>query len=185
MPNRELANIFFPFDISILSNPMTNNNIIMNIDMDNPRGKIVNASANSSRKSSTHSSVSSIERMEAQNNNSSWADQVNEFNKLQGFSLSYASPKIGDDNTNNKATRPANMLNPHEEDIININMNMCFSQELDSSSIPYEKNYHMSFKFIYAEDTFLQWCCHYNIYNTSLPSMMAIFLQHILIAMMQ
>jgi len=108
-PNRELADTLFPFDISILSNPMTNNNMNMNIDMNNPRGRTVNASANSSRKSSTHSSVSSIsyiERMEAQNNNPSQADQVDEFNKSQGFSLSYASPKVEDDNTNNKATRP-------------------------------------------------------------------------------
>ena len=49
----------------------------------------------------------------------------------------------------------ANMLNPHEEGIININMNMCFSQELDSSSIPYEKNCHMSVKSTNTEDTFL------------------------------
>ena len=65
---------------------------------------------------------------------------MDEFNKSQGFSLSYPSPKVRDNNTKNKATGPANMPNSHEEGVISINMNMCLPQGLDSSSIPYEEN---------------------------------------------
>jgi len=75
---------------------------------------------------STHSSVSFIlyiKRIEVQNNNLSWTDQVDEYNNLQEFFLFYTSPKVGDDNTNNEATRLANMPNLHEEDINNTNTN--------------------------------------------------------------
>jgi len=88
-----------------------------------------------------HSSVSSIpyvKKIEEQNNNLSWVDQINEFNKYQGFSLSYADSKVGEVNTHNKATIPSNISNPHGEDVNNCSINMCISQKLETSSIPYE-----------------------------------------------
>jgi len=38
-PNRELANTLFPFDTSTLFNPMVQNNINMDMDIDTPRGR--------------------------------------------------------------------------------------------------------------------------------------------------
>ena len=78
--------------------------------------------------------------MEVQNNNPSWANQVNKYNNLQGFSLSYTSPKIRNNNTNNEATRLANMPNPHGKGINNTNMNTCISQGLNFSFILYMEN---------------------------------------------
>jgi len=96
-PNRELANTLFPFDTSTLFNPMVQNNINMDMDIDTPRGRSAIPSANNSRELLAHSSVSSIpyvERMETQSNNPSWADQV-ELNELQELTLSYANPEVG------------------------------------------------------------------------------------------
>ena len=88
----------------------------MNMDMDinTLRGRLVNSSANSSRELLAHSSVSSIpciERMEAQSNNPSWANQVEELNKLQRFTLFYANLKVGEINITNKAIGSKNTLN--------------------------------------------------------------------------
>ncbi|KAL9712961.1 hypothetical protein Ac2012v2_004202 [Leucoagaricus gongylophorus] len=99
-PNRELANTLFPFDTSTLFNPMVQNNINMDMDIDTPRGRSAIPSANNSRELLAHSSVSSIpyvERMETQSNNPSWADQV-ELNELQELTLSYANPEVGEIN---------------------------------------------------------------------------------------
>ena len=96
-PNRELANTLFPFDTSTLFNPMVQNNINMDMDIDTPRGR---SAIHNSRELLAHSSVSSIpyvERMETQSNNPSWADQV-ELNELQELTLSYANPEVGEIN---------------------------------------------------------------------------------------
>ena len=90
-PNRELVNTPSPFDTSIFSSPMVQNNMNMNIDVDTlrvgPSILVLTALENC-----WHIQVSSIpyvERMEAQNNNLSCADQVEEFNELQELTLSY------------------------------------------------------------------------------------------------
>ena len=80
---------------------MVNNNNNIDMEIDTPRERSVNSSINSSRESSTHSNVSSIpyvERMEAQNNNPSWTDQVNKHIDSQGSYLSYTDPKVREDN---------------------------------------------------------------------------------------
>jgi len=73
--NREITNTSFPFDTSILSmTPMVQNNMNINISIDTPRDRSINSSANNSKKSLAHSIISSIsyvERIEAQNNNPS------------------------------------------------------------------------------------------------------------------
>jgi len=56
------------------------NNMNMNIEIDTPRVQSAMSSTNNSRELLVYSSISSIsyiERIEAQNNNLSWADQVN------------------------------------------------------------------------------------------------------------
>jgi len=95
-PERDLANIPFPFDIYNFSNPMVQNESSMDMDIDTPRGRSTSSSANSSRESSTHSNLSSIpyyERMEDQSNKLSWDEQV-ELNEKEEFTLSYATPKV-------------------------------------------------------------------------------------------
>ena len=62
--NRELTNILFFFNISILSISIAHNNKNTNIDIDTLRDRSVNASTNGSRKLSTHSSISFILYME-------------------------------------------------------------------------------------------------------------------------
>jgi len=129
VPNRELVNTLFSFDISILSIPIAYNNKNIDIDIDTLRGRLVNVSTNGSRESLTYSNVpfiSYMKRMEAQNNNSSWTNQVDKYNGLQGFSLSYTTSKIEDNNTN-KATELVNMPNSHEESINNTNKNTYIS----------------------------------------------------------
>ena len=86
------------------------------------------------------SSIFYIEKIKAQSNNPSWANQVEELNKSQRSTLSYTNPKIGKNNTTNKATGLKNTLNPYEECVNNTNTNMCLPQELDSSSILYLEN---------------------------------------------
>jgi len=102
----------------------------MNMDIDTLRSRSVNANTNGSRESSTHSSIyfiSYIERMEAQNNNSAWTNQVDEYNDLQEFSLSYTTSKIKNNNTNNKATELENTPNLHRKNINNTNTNTYIS----------------------------------------------------------
>jgi len=76
---------------------MANYNSLMNVDIEPPRGRTNFLSAVSSREPSNHSSISSIpyvERMEIQNDNPSWADQVEESEQVtasQELRLSYAS----------------------------------------------------------------------------------------------
>jgi len=56
VPNRELANTYFPFIFSLPSNPQIHNNIAMDIDINTPKDWSINFSTNNSRESSTHSS---------------------------------------------------------------------------------------------------------------------------------
>jgi len=90
-----------------------------------------------------YSSVSSIfyiEKIKAQSNNPSWANQVEELNKSQRSTLFYTNPKIGKNNTINKAIGLKNTLNPYGECVNNTNTNMYLPQGLNSSSILYLEN---------------------------------------------
>ena len=92
VPNRELVDILFPFNTSIFSTLIVQNNMNIDIDVNIPKYKSIYSSTNISRELLVHSSISSIlyvEKIKAQNNNSSWTNQVKEFNELQGFTLSY------------------------------------------------------------------------------------------------
>jgi len=74
VPNRELANTLYPFITSTHFNPSKQYNINMDMEIDTPRGRSANASANSSRAVSAHSGISFIlyvKRMEAQSKNPS------------------------------------------------------------------------------------------------------------------
>ena len=115
------------------------------MEINTSRGKLANASANSSRAMSVHSSVSSItyvERMEAQNKNSSWADQVEEqeTDNLQRLMLYYANSEVGDNTTYNEATDVENMLIPNSKSINNIDMDIYHLHGLKSSFIPWKIN---------------------------------------------
>ena len=60
-PNRELANILFPFTTDIQNNSRTlSTTVLMNIEVDMPRGRSFVASPNNPRESSTHSNILSI-----------------------------------------------------------------------------------------------------------------------------
>ena len=76
-PNREIVNNnSFSFK-SAMSHSKESNNTSEDINMDKPRGRSISSSPNLSRKSSTHSVLSSIpyvDRMEAQSNDPSWAN---------------------------------------------------------------------------------------------------------------
>jgi len=82
VPNRELANTQFPFDISLTSNPqvyLDTLNMEDNIDMGPPRGRSQVNSKNNSRDLSIISITSSKsyhKHMEIQNYNQSWCNQV-------------------------------------------------------------------------------------------------------------
>lgn len=86
----------------VFDTTMVDKNGYMDVDGEPPRGRSNCPSNNiSSRDSSAHSSVSSIpyvERMEIQNNDLSWADQVDASEQIdtsQRVELSYATPKEG------------------------------------------------------------------------------------------
>ena len=81
--NRELANTLFLFssNTSIFFRAINHNN--MDIEVDTPRRRLTSSSVNVFKESLAHSSIlfiSYVNRMEAQNNDPSWADQVEEFN---------------------------------------------------------------------------------------------------------
>ena len=112
--NRELANIFSSFKNSLLSNLLAHNNMNTNMKINTPKGQSNVFSTNNSRKLSMYLSVlfiSYAERIQALNNSSFWANQV-ENNKFQRFSLFYVSLKIGNIDKANEATVITNMLEP-------------------------------------------------------------------------
>jgi len=85
-----------------------------NMKINTPKGQSNVFSTNNSRKLSMYLSVlfiSYAERIQALNNSSFWANQV-ENNKFQRFSLFYVSLKIGNIDKANEATVITNMLEP-------------------------------------------------------------------------
>jgi len=80
---------------------MESNCVSEDVNIEVPRGRTNCSSINSSREPSNHSNVSSISyniRMEAQNNNLTWAEQMN---SSQEFQLSYVYPNVEDSNSQN------------------------------------------------------------------------------------
>ena len=77
-----------------MSNPVEANHISENINMKELRGRSMNSSRNMSRVLLNHSDISSIsyvERIEAQSNNIFWFNQT----ELENFQLPYVSPNEG------------------------------------------------------------------------------------------
>ena len=128
------------------------------MDIDTPRGRSASSSTNSSRVLSAHSDLSSIpyhERMEVQSNKLTWDEQV-DLNEREDFSLSYASPKVGENKPANEATdhtpkdgeqrsnikvsTPNNTPIPQGEGAAINNMNTCTPRYLETTTIPYEDN---------------------------------------------
>ena len=59
----------------------------MDMDIDTSRDRSTTSSANLS-------SIPYVKRIEAQSNNTSWAEQV-KLNKMKEITLSYTTPKVG------------------------------------------------------------------------------------------
>ena len=127
VPNRELANIHFPFVFSLPSNPQVQHNIAIDININTQRGQSINSSTKNSKKSLAHSSVFSIaytNRVQAFNNSLFQDNQVKN-SKSCKITLSYANLEVGESNQANEATATITMLEPHEASANNIDMNMC------------------------------------------------------------
>ena len=116
VPNREIVNKFFPCNILAMSNSVEVHNLSEDINMDETRGRSIALSPISSRATSTHSNalyIPYVDRMEAQNNNSSWFNQTEQEN----FQLLYASLKRGnsDDQNRNQVSVAADPTNNMRE----------------------------------------------------------------------
>ena len=112
VPNREIANKLFLFNILAMSNSVEVHNLSEDVNMDKTRGRFMALSPISSRATSTHSNASSIpyvNRIEAQNNGYFWFNQTEQEN----FQLLYASLKRGnsDDQNRNQVSMVANYTN--------------------------------------------------------------------------
>jgi len=124
---RDLANTYFPLNLSLLSNPPAYNNINIDIEINIPKGWSNISSTKNSRKLLVNSSTLSVlyaERMLAFNNSSSWAEQV-KHTEFQGLSLSYVSLKTEDTAKANKAIVIANTSESQEECVNSVDMNTC------------------------------------------------------------
>jgi len=89
VPNKEPANTLLPSVTNIASSSMVHNNMNMDMDVNTSRGRSINSSIDELSAHSSLSSIFYIERMEAQSNNLSWANQVDKFDKYQRLSLFY------------------------------------------------------------------------------------------------
>ena len=142
-----------------MSNSVEVHNLSEDVNMDETRGRSMALSPISSRATSTHSnalSIPYIDRMEAQNNNSSWFNQTEQEN----FQLSYASLKGGnsDDQNRNQVSVVADPTNNMREQYVpikglalniscgsNENMfNMQLSYDIDQALDPklWNSNFH-------------------------------------------
>lgn len=124
---RELANISFSLNLSLLSNPPTYNNMNMNMEINTPRVWSNISSTKSFRELLVNSSalfIPYIERMLALNNSFFWTEQV-EHTKSQEFFLSYTSLKTENTGRANKTTVIANTPESQGECINSIDMSIC------------------------------------------------------------
>jgi len=120
VPNKEIANINSLITSSVMSNLANSNYISENIQMGALRDRSTVTSVNSLRELSVLSKASSVEYtayIEAQNNDSSWANQTED----ELFQLSYVTPKKEESNIQVLANNKANKPMPH----IELATNMC------------------------------------------------------------
>ena len=95
-----------------MAKPLESNTISEDVQMSSPRDKTIISSTNISRELSMLSKVSSIEyltHIEAQSNDSNWANQTDE----ELFRLSYVIPLKGNTNINSQTTHWDNVPLPH------------------------------------------------------------------------
>ena len=137
---------------------MVQNNSNMDMDINIPRGRSASSSTDSSRALSVHSDLSSIpyhKRVKVQSNKLTWDKQV-DLNERKDFSLSYATPKVGENKLANKITDhtpkngeqhsnievliPNNIPIPQGEGATINNINMYTSRDLKTTIIPYKDN---------------------------------------------
>lgn len=83
------------------------------------------------------SSIAYAEQVQALNNNPTWADHV-EISEPQGPALSYATPKVGQNDNANEAIATESMPEPRNTDANN--NSTCQPQGLEASVIPYSIN---------------------------------------------
>ena len=125
---------------------MANHNSLMDVDIESPRGRTNFLSVISSREPSNHSSISSIpyvKRMEIQNDDPSWTDQVEESEQVtasQELRLSYTSQNAREPLNVPKQPIPINTPSPHVGDVSNVNPTMCSPQSINSDAIPYSSS---------------------------------------------
>ena len=127
VPNRELANIHFPFVFSLPSNLQVQHNIAIDININTQRDQSVNSSTNNSKKSLAYSSIFSItytNRVQVFNNSLFQDNQVKN-SKSRKITLSYANLEVRESNQANEAIATITMLEPHEVSTNNIDINMC------------------------------------------------------------
>jgi len=151
-PNREIANKFFPFNISAMSNSVEVYNLSEDINMDETRGRSIALSPISSRATSTHSSTLSIpyvDRMKVQNNNFFWFNQTEQEN----FQLSYTSLKEGnsDDQNRNQVSVAANPTKNTREQYVSIkdlvlNFSCSSNKNMFNMQLPYDIDQALDFK---------------------------------------
>jgi len=101
----------------------------MDININISKDRSITFNTNSSRELSTHSNLSSIsyvERIKAQSNNSSWAKQV-ELNELKEITLFYVISEIRENKSVNKTSDLTNTSNPQGEYANNSNTNTCLA----------------------------------------------------------
>ena len=151
MPERNSVNALFINTNNNSQKPSTG--MAMDMEVDIPRGQSASSSTNSSRASSTHSNVSSTEYAECIQvfaNNPTWVEQV-KLSELQEPTLFYMSPKVGEMEPANQANAMEftpvlhgatsnDMCTPQGAILQLTNVNMCESQELEPSTIPYTVN---------------------------------------------
>ena len=137
-PNREIVDINLSSYNSAMSNSMGVNAIPKDINMDEPRGRSPSSSLNAPREMLAHSDLSSIsymDRMEVQSNDSSQFNQTEQ----EHFQLSYPTSKGRVPNVQNKANDSNNMPLPHVENTDNNTVNIDQPHGFDLSSILYEE----------------------------------------------
>jgi len=105
-----------------MSNSLRSNVVSEDVCMNVLRRRSNTLSPNLSREFSAHSSIFLVlyeDHMKAQNNDPSWADQID----VENFQLSYETPKEGESNIKNQAKNSSNMPLPHGNNVFNTSFN--------------------------------------------------------------
>jgi len=122
-PNREIVNINSLSTFSTMYNSLRPNVVSEDVCMNVLIQRSNTLSLNLSREFSAYSSIFLVlyeDHMEAQNNNFSWADQMD----AENFQLSYKTSKKGESNIENQANNSSNMPPSYSNNMFNISFNL-------------------------------------------------------------